>query len=120
MAFDIYERDMIAALAAGEDPDIGADRQVLRRAVTEPLAVCHDHQDRLNLEEAVLVDVRGTDTGRVWQLLLCADAFETPHRQRALDAAVASPVLAVTVYDGRRLFGDTRSAPQADSTSEQS
>ena len=81
---------MIAALAAGEDPDIGADRQVLRRAVTEPLAVCHDHQDRLNLEEAVLVEISG-DTGRVWHLLLCAAAFETSHRQQALEAAMASP-----------------------------
>lgn len=116
--WDAYERDMIRALIDGEGPEVGADRQALRRAVTEPLAVCRDHQDRLNLKEAVLVEISG-DTGRVWQLLLCAAAFETPHRQQALDAAIASPVLAVTIYDGRRLFGDAPTAPQTDSTENQ-
>jgi hypothetical protein len=117
--WDAYERDMIRALISGEGPEVGADRQVLRRAVTEPLAVCRDHQDRLKLEEAVLVEISG-DTGRVWHLLLCAEAFETSHRQQALEAAIASPVLAATVYDGRQLFGAGTPAPQTDPKPEQS
>lgn len=118
--FDAYERDMIDALAAGKDPEVGADRQVLRRAVAEPMAVCEDHRDRITIEEAVLIEVRATDTGRLWQLLLCADAFEKPFRQQALQAAIASPALEVTVYDGRQLFGDAQPEPKSDATERRS
>lgn len=103
--FDAFERDMIDALATGRGADVGADRQCLRRALSDPLAVCTVHRDRPSLEQAVLIELRGTGTDRTWHLLLCAEAFDDPDRQLTLHKAVESPALTVTVYDGRQLFG---------------
>ncbi|WP_026930156.1 hypothetical protein [Glycomyces tenuis] len=114
---DAYERDMITALASGKGAEFGANRQFLRRVVAEKTS-CPTHNQMLVLDETVAVEMVGTATGRRWCLVICASAFEMPHRQRALQEAMASPHLEVTVYDGRDLFDPAQSAPETDSDRE--
>jgi hypothetical protein len=108
---DAYEQDMVTAVFGGLGPEVGADRQFLRRVAAENLYVCQRHKHSLVLKESVAVEIRNKTTGHANVIVVCAAAFDDAHTQSVL--AGASVNIEVTVYDGRKLFANAKPNPEA-------
>lgn len=111
---DAYERDMVTAVFGGLGPEVGADRQFLRRIAADNLYVCQRHKHSLVLEESVAVEIRNTTTDHANVIVVCAAAFDDAHTQSVLAGASAN--IEVTVYDGRKLFAGATPEPGTDSS----
>ncbi len=99
---DAYEQDMVTAVFSGKGPEWGADMQFLRRLVAEQI-FCQRHRDMLTVDHAVAVEIRNKATGRCRYLIVCADVYDEMDIQTGPQGASGN--MAITVYDGRRLFG---------------
>ena len=110
---DAYERDMISAIFTGLGPEVGADRQFLRRVAAENLYVCQRHKHFLVVEESVAVQIRNKTTDHANIIVVCAAAVDDARTQSVLAGASAN--IEITVYDGRKLFASSSPAPEASS-----
>lgn len=108
---DDYEKDMVTAVFSGKGPEWGANMQFLRRLVAEQI-FCQRHHDMLTVDHTVAVEIRNKTTGRCRYLIICADAYDEMDIQIGLQGASAN--IAISVYDGRRLFGTGQQAAAAD------
>lgn len=117
---DAYEGDMVTAVFGGLGPEIGADRQFLRRIAADNLYICQRHKHSLVLKESVAVEIRNKTTGHANVIVVCAAAYDDAHTQAVLTGASAN--MQITVYDGRKLFADASPEPGAnsDATEQQS
>lgn len=95
------EREIMAALARGEDVDTVVNREALRYAVQRQIT-CPQSGRLLDVRTAVLVELTGPDGKTV---SAAYDAEWVDEAMPAIRRACAIKDYTVTVHDGRTLFG---------------
>jgi hypothetical protein len=85
-----------------------ANREILRGLVQKQIC-CPETGRVLDVRDAVAVEVTETGTGRCVHLqVTTADAYDDVFAERPASCAAQVQGTAVTVYDGRILFGRKR------------
>ncbi|WP_335986623.1 hypothetical protein [Glycomyces sp. MUSA5-2] len=108
---DAYERDMVDAIVTGRGPEVGADRQFLRRMAAEQLYACKRHGRQLDLKQSVAISLHDKSGKPLQTIVICDEAFDDPHTAEVL--AGASADIEIVVHDGRLLWDEP---PAADGT----
>lgn len=94
------EREIMAALARGEDPDTIANREALRYAVQRTI-FCPQSGRVLDVRRAVLVEITMPD-GKVRSGVYDADWFDSVRHK--LEVGLEADRMTMAVHDGRELF----------------
>lgn len=101
----------LTALQRSDGLDDFANREILRGLVQKQIC-CPETGRVLDIRNAVAVEVTETATGRCVHLQVTttadADAYDDVFAERAASCAAQVQGTAVTVYDGRILFGRNR------------
>lgn len=95
------EREIMAALARGEDVDTVVNREALRYAVQRQIT-CPQSGRLLDVRTAVLVELTGPDGKTV---SAAYDARWWDEVRERVEVDLAGKGFTVTVHDGRTLFG---------------